>query len=675
MTHGSRMRRLLISVCCLVVAGAAPARALVGGAPAERADSLYRAGREALARREYRGAAELFAQVVAGYPTAAVAGNARYWRAYALYVAGNSARNLGELRDARAALDTEVRLDAQALLAHDGLDLRARVIAAEASLGDPGASGALATATSALARPISCGDGDLALALVALERMIDRDPEAAMPTVRRVLSTQGSCMDRVRRSTVVLLATTPGMNANVVVAELARADGALQAVPAAIPPIRPLGPIVRVSRDSLASISEIRVLSDGRVLANESGGDRVVLFDSSLAHFTTVVDANGPSAKAYGAQGGSLFPYRSDSSLYADQASLSFLVIDPAGQIARIMAAPLIPGYPGGLIYLLQAAVDPQGNVVSRWGKASLARMGANASGASAGRSGGAGVAGATAPAPTDPSRPEVTFDSDAVIRMNIATKKMDTAVWLMDPPRATVAIPGTTGRLPLSNTLPVSDTWTMMPDGTIAALREHDYHVDWVAPNGTVTSTPKIAHEWVAITDSMKLAIIDSVRRLDSAAIDRMRANKARANGGQAGGGAGVGSGSAGRSGIGTMGFFSGPGGMRMITTSVDGIAVDPQYMDPDLLPSYFPPFPQNDSLLLSSPLRADADGHLWIRVNLPRRPEGGFVYDVVDRHGMLIDRVQIPGGTNIIGFGPGVAYLISREGASYALARAKIH
>ena len=74
------------------------------------------------------------------------------------------------------------------------------------------------------------------------------------------------------------------------------------------------------------------------------------------------------------------------------------------------------------------------------------------------------------------------------------------------------------------------------------------------------------------------------------------------------------------------------------------------------------------------AGPVRADADGNLWIRVNLPKPPEGGFVYDIVNRQGVLVDRIQIPGGTNLIGFGPGVAYLISREGVGYKLARARI-
>ena len=37
-----------------------------------------------------------------------------------------------------------------------------------------------------------------------------------------------------------------------------------------------------------------------------------------------------------------------------------------------------------------------------------------------------------------------------------------------------------------MRNLIPVSDAWTMLPDGTVAAVREYDYHVDWITPNGT---------------------------------------------------------------------------------------------------------------------------------------------------------------------------------------------
>jgi NAD(P)-dependent dehydrogenase (short-subunit alcohol dehydrogenase family) len=65
----------------------------------------------------------------------------------------------------------------------------------------------------------------------------------------------------------------------------------------------------------------------------------------------------------------------------------------------------------------------------------------------------------------------------------------------------------------------------------------------------------------------------------------------------------------------------------------------------------------------------RSDLDSH-----DQPRSAAGGPIYDVVGRTGKLVDRIQIPGGCTLIGFGPGVAYLTSREGSGVSVARARI-
>jgi hypothetical protein len=61
-----------------------------------------------------------------------------------------------------------------------------------------------------------------------------------------------------------------------------------------------------------------------------------------------------------------------------------------------------------------------------------------------------------------------------------------------------------------------------------------------------------------------------------------------------------------------------------------------------------------------------ADADDNLWIRqgtaVGIAGSPPP--TYDIVDRQGRLVDRVQLPPSLTLAGFGPGVVYLTSREG-----------
>src|SRR5438874_381863 len=64
-----------------------PPAAWLQGDPA---DSLYRAAREALDRRDYRRAADLFEQVPARFPRSGYAADAYYWRAFSLYRVGGT---------------------------------------------------------------------------------------------------------------------------------------------------------------------------------------------------------------------------------------------------------------------------------------------------------------------------------------------------------------------------------------------------------------------------------------------------------------------------------------------------------------------------------------------------------------------------------------------------------
>jgi hypothetical protein len=79
--------------------------------------------------------------------------------------------------------------------------------------------------------------------------------------------------------------------------------------------------------------------------------------------------------------------------------------------------------------------------------------------------------------------------------------------------------------------------------------------------------------------------------------------------------------------------------------------------FVSPSDLPDYKPPFFANS-------VRADAAGNLWVRTIPTRQIPGGPVYDVINREGKLVDRVQAPEGRTIIGFGAdGSVYLAMRD------------
>jgi len=426
-----------------------------------------------------------------------------------------------------------------------------------------------------------------------------------------------------------------------------------------IPPVRPLGPVVAVSKDPMSYIATIRPMSNGSVLALDTRAKRVVLFDSTLAHSAAVVDTTSGTQKAYGAMQGWLFPFTGDSSLFADYASLSFLVLDPAGKVGRVMAAPRGAG--GALAYLSGTLVDAQGNVVSEQTEAGAERMAGAPPGPLVASARGAGPGGDPAPNVETAVR-----DSEVLVRVNLETRQLVRTVWVQDG--TTYRAPGGTGpagnpvMTTLRNPMRLNDLWTLMPDGTIAVIREHDYHIDWVAPDGSLTSSPKIQHQWVHLTDSAKSAILDSARAADSV---RGLAGKRRVDSIVA---------AAKKSGLVVNTLSSGAVTIQNANggITVYGLGGVGQYVDAVDLPDYLPPFDGPDTL--GTVAKADADGNLWIRVRLPKRLEGGAVYDVVNRQGKLVDRVQVPGGTTLVGFIPGYAFLMSREGAGYVIARARI-
>ena len=67
------------------------------------ADSLYRLGREAINRGDFRRAAALFAEITAKHPRSEYAPDAPYWRAFALYRSGRDE----DLREALKTLDAQ----------------------------------------------------------------------------------------------------------------------------------------------------------------------------------------------------------------------------------------------------------------------------------------------------------------------------------------------------------------------------------------------------------------------------------------------------------------------------------------------------------------------------------------------------------------------------------------
>ena len=217
-----------------------PRAAWLQGDPA---DSLYRAAREALDRRDYRRAAELFAQVPTRFPRSGYAADAYYWRAFSLYRVGGTA----QLRAALQALDTQRDRFPKAATKGDANALSRRVQGELARQGDPEAAAQVAAAAEDAVRvpplpplpPVppqpprpplppgadsGCADDEDDTKLAALSALQQMDDERARPILRRVLARRDPSSVCLRRKAVFLIAQENADGNEDILLETARND-------------------------------------------------------------------------------------------------------------------------------------------------------------------------------------------------------------------------------------------------------------------------------------------------------------------------------------------------------------------------------------------------------------------------------------------------------------------
>jgi hypothetical protein len=463
------------------------------------------------------------------------------------------------------------------------------------------------------------------------------------------------------------------------------------------PPIRVVGAAVTTSKDTLLSVAQVHPLRGRRVLVNDVLARRLLLMDSTLQIIRIVADSAAGADVNYGVRPGRLLGYRGDSAILLDPSSLSMLVLDGEGSVARISATPR----PEHISFLTGTTFgtpgfDAKGRLIYRISDPSTAL---------------AMAAGGGIIVPTQP-------DSAPVLRLDIENRKLDTIAnvkiqkRLSEPYRSAS---GTIQSRTLITPMPLVDDWAVMADGSVALIRHRDYHVDWLNADGSRTSSPAMPFEWTRMTDDHKSAFVDSVRKTladarwkDIARYDSLnyhcfeltpperlgatsvfvppRAGAVVVEGGSSASGAGagaVGGAAAGSGAGGARGAGAGPPGVvanpstgaSPVTTAkrpancpasayvVDQMFGELNVISPSMLPDYKPPFTGNSSV-------GDADGNLWIRVNQMRPVPNTVLYDVVNRSGVLIDRIQIPVSRTLVGFGRGgILYLASKTGNAVRL------
>lgn len=375
------------------------------------------------------------------------------------------------------------------------------------------------------------------------------------------------------------------------------------------PPIRPLGPVDARTEEALGYVAGIRHLSNNTLLVNDLYYRRVLLYDSTLTKYSVVADTTSSTSGLYG-RSAAFIAYAADSTILVEPTSLSMYMLDPTGQIRRVMAVPRVEdvvslgGGPFG-----NPGFDAAGRLVYR------------------------------APPRTNARGPVTLPDSAPIVRIDLVSRHMDTLAFLRVAQIRLLTTRDAASRMVVTreiNPLPVLDDWAVLADGSIGIVRGRDYHVDWLRPDGSRSSSPRMPFPWQRLTDDDKAAVVDSAKA--AAARSRATAQPTTAN---------QGSPNSGGSGTGTR--------------PPEVIFVLPSDL-PDYRPAFFP-----------GAVRADADNNLWIRVTAHGASGGGPVYDVVNSNGELKDRVQVAAGRAILGFGPGgVVYLVGRHSTGTYVERA---
>ncbi|MEP6690594.1 MAG: hypothetical protein ABJD07_05520 [Gemmatimonadaceae bacterium] len=410
-------------------------------------------------------------------------------------------------------------------------------------------------------------------------------------------------------------------------------------------PIRQLGPIEATSTDSVGFLYGVRELPGRRLLANDAGARRLVLFDASLARVKIAADSMSGSPSPYGKRPTGIIAYRGDTTLLVDAAARAFVMIDAKGDVVGVMSPPrandvqsmVNPGFgaPG---------LDARGRLIYRGQIAMTMKP----------------PAAGTAFTP-----PEIP-DTVPIVRADFDTRAADTLGWLRVPKIRVATTTLENGALSMRAMLnPVSfiDDWAMLPDGSVAILRGRDYHIDWINADGSRVSSPKMPFDWKHLTDEDKAALIDSTKKAVAAAF--------AGGGGAAAAGTRVDLGMSGHS-MTVMKVDASDGGPapRSSHSATPEVANSPpDIVPPGDLPDYMPP------VLRSGTMMADPAGRVWILPSTSAHAAGGLLYDVIDRKGEIVQRVRIPAGRALVGFGAdGAVYLTRRDASGTHIERARI-
>lgn len=499
------------------------------------------------------------------------------------------------------------------------------------------------------------------------------------------------------------------------------------------PPVRRIESAQAISTEPLGAITSVRALSDGRVLLNDGTRRRLLMLDSTLTQVTVILDSLTEVANAYGTRAGTLLPFLGDSSVFIDPATYAMLILDRNGKIARVRAVPRaldigaitninftngVPGFDsqGRFVYRISATTappavaPPAGMPYFPSPPDSAFIIGVNLNTRLADTLGVVRI-------------PKVVFsmrmEPDGGYNINMVPNPLP----LMDDwsllSNGTVAFVrgvdyrvefrAPVGTMTSSEKLPFP--WVQMTDsmkehyadsmkGALiksaqtnfttqmiawsnllnkpypASFKPADEYVmppglpmGWILPKGVsyppnymaacapgvTPSTPGMGG--ASALSAMKTEVAAAFGKEVPAKVDATAVSKPAGPANAAGSPDATGC---------AQTYFSEMYGKGY--TPPAPIYRAPTLVRPRDLPDYRPPFGAGAT-------RSDADGNLWIRTIPATLSRGGLVYDVVNSQGVLVDRIQLPVGYQLVGFGSEkLVFLSNRDATGLHLSRVRL-
>jgi hypothetical protein len=341
--------------------------------------------------------------------------------------------------------------------------------------------------------------------------------------------------------------------------------------------------------EDFGAIQTVRELPDGRVLVADPLSKVLYAVDME-AGTRTAIGREGEGPEEY-RQPDAVWPLPGDSTLLVDLGNGRLVVLGPDlsfGSTMPLAVGEFQPGQP--LILAIPQGIDGSGNLYAR----SL----------------GGGMGGAPLP------------DSADILRINRDTGFVEKAAKFKVREMTQSTSGGVNNQQVSISPIPLSpeDAWGVAPDGSLILARVGDYHIERIAPDGSVTSGAPVPYDPVRIRTGEKEEYVSEEGRSGGG----VRVGVEMVNGRM------------------SMSFARG-GGQR-----------GDREIDRYTWPEFKPPF-------YSGRIPVDPSGRAWVR----RHVEAGepSTYDVFDSAGALVGTVELEHGKRILGFGARGVYVVSYD------------